>query len=104
MFLPYFNISSWVELAISLEATEVVDGLANHSNAEDEAQWTPVRVEISYAQLWHKLAQGHHQEEHVQEKLELVVENLNRENKYILWDDYDKELLLKKVIQQVPYM
>lgn len=54
-------------------------------NLQGIYQRSPVCVQISNFQRWHKLGTGHHQEIEIKEELELLVENLRegeREDKH----------------------
>ena len=64
-----------IDLSVPFEAPKIVYGFATHCHGDDESEGSPIRVEVPYSQLRNELATSHHQEEHVQEELELVVKH-----------------------------
>jgi len=64
-----------VHLLVTLIPSDIIDCLTNNCDRKDKAQRPPIGVEISDLKLWYELAQGHHQEKHVEEELELVVQD-----------------------------
>ena len=70
-FLPDFKLSFKYYLP-----SEIINGFPDCSDCQDESQWPPIGVEITNLELWDELTQSHDQEEHIEEELELVVQNL----------------------------
>ena len=63
--------------------SDIIDCLTNNCDRKDKAQRSPIGVEISNLKLRYELAQGHDQEKHVEEELELVVQDLKAKSVYL---------------------
>ena len=77
-------ILSVIELFIASEAVEVVPSFLYHRDDKYEGQWSNVSKQEAYLEEWYKLTDGNDQEEHVEEELELVVEDLEDEGENVV--------------------
>ena len=75
-----------IQIFISLEATKVIESFFNHGNDENKGKWSHVSEQEADLEEGDELTDGHQEEEHVEEELEFVVENL--------WDESQNVVLL----------
>ena len=79
-----YRIFGVIELFVAPEAIEIVPTFLDHRDKEYERQRSDIGKEEADLEEWYKLAHGDDQEEHVEEKLELVVEHLEDERENVV--------------------
>ena len=74
-----------IQLLVPPESIEVIYTFLDHGHDEYEGQRCDVSEQETDFEEWHKLADSDDQEEHVEEKLELIVQHLEDEAKNVVF-------------------
>ena len=73
-----------IQLLVPPESIEIIYTFLDHRHDEYEGQRCDVSEQETDFKKWHKLADSDDQEEHVEEKLELIVQHLEDEAEHIV--------------------
>ncbi len=77
-------------LNISEVGSVIVVGLLGHGETEHHNKWANIGNKKSNSENFNQLCEGRHEEEHIEEKFELIVEYLWKKGENIVFGIFDQ--------------